>query len=88
MIYFNNYIETLQKSEAELIRGTQQVLETEDVILTLQDKQKIYLVSNGGEENGFGYLRLVIATETKILVKHKKHAAVNPSLIKSLRPRV
>ena len=86
-IYFNDYIETLQQWEAELIRGTQQVLEIEDVISILQDEQKIYLVSDGGEENGLGYFGWVIASETEILVKHKGHAAGNPSLVESLRTK-
>ena len=85
VIYFNDYIDTLQQWEAELIRGTQQVLEIEDIIPILQDDQKLYLVSDGGEENGLGYFGWVIASETEILVKHKGHAAGNPSLIESLR---
>ena len=53
--------------------------------MSLQDKHIIYLVSDGGEENGLGYFGWVIATKNKILIKHKGHAAGNLSLIESLR---
>ena len=55
--------------------------------MTLQDEQQIYLVSDGGEENGLGYYGWVIVTENQILVKHKGHAADNPRLIESLRTK-
>ena len=44
-------------------------------------------MSDGGEENKLGYFQWVIATENELLIKHKGHAAGNPSLIKSLRTK-
>ena len=42
-------------------------------------------MSDGGEENRLEYYEWVIATNDKILVKHKGQAAENHKLIKSLR---
>ena len=70
-----------------MIRGTEQALDLEDLTLALQDEQLIYLVLDRGEENGLGYFGYVIATDNKILIKHRGHAAGNPSLIESLRTK-
>lgn len=45
----------------------------------------VYLVSDGGEDNGLGYYGWVIATKDDIIVEHKGHAYGNKRLIKFLR---
>eukprot|EP00957_Ditylum_brightwellii_P029931 2264914-Ditylum_brightwellii.AAC.1 len=54
---FTEYVDSLETWEKELISGTEMVIEEEDICEVLTDEITMFLVSNGGAENGFGYFR-------------------------------
>eukprot|EP00957_Ditylum_brightwellii_P210124 15364594-Ditylum_brightwellii.AAC.1 len=61
------------------------IIAEEDICEVLTDEITLFLVSDGGAENGFGYFEWVIGTYMEVLVQHKGHAKGNPNLIESLR---
>eukprot|EP00957_Ditylum_brightwellii_P180661 13762232-Ditylum_brightwellii.AAC.1 len=52
---FNEYIETLEQWERDLLTGHQLLVEEEDLVSILKEDLKVFLVSDGGEVDGLGY---------------------------------
>ena len=68
-----------------LIKGVTLKTTTEEISEIIQGNEMLYLVLDGGQDNGPGYYGWVIATKEQIVIEHKGHAPGNKRLIKSLR---
>jgi hypothetical protein len=81
---FAAYVERLPEWEKPLISKIEMLIDEEDIYDIFQDDIILFLVSDGGVENGFRYFQWVIGTCLDTIVQHKGYAAGNPSLIESL----
>eukprot|EP00957_Ditylum_brightwellii_P211821 15366640-Ditylum_brightwellii.AAC.1 len=80
-----DYVASLDAWEQDLIHKVKFVVDEEDLHMVLNDEITLFLVPDGGTENGYGYFGWVIVSHMDILAQHSGHAAGNLDLMESLQ---